>query len=85
MNTTMMNTTEIKKSFHNLIDSIDNENILLLFYDIMKSKSSSMEGQIWNRLTREQKEELMLSLKESENSENLMSNEEMRNNHKKWL
>ena len=77
-----MNTVEIKKSFHNLIDSIDNENILLLFYDLMKSKSSPKEGQIWNRLTQEQKDELMLSLKESENSENLISHEEMKDKHK---
>ena len=77
-----MNTVEIKKSFHHLIDSIDNENILLLFYDLMKSKSYPKEGQIWNRLTQEQKDELMLSLKESENSENLISHEEMKNKHK---
>ena len=80
-----MNTLEIKKSFHNLIDSIDNESILLLFYDLMKSKSSPKEGQIWNRLTQEQKEELMLSLKESENSENLISHEDMKKKHQKWL
>jgi len=80
-----MSTLDIRRSFHNLIDSIDNENILLFFYDIMKKKSSSEEGQIWNRLSREQKEELILSIKESEDSENLISHEEMKNKHKKWL
>ena len=80
-----MNTLEIKKSFHTLIDSIDNENILVLFYDILKSKSFPKEGQIWNRLTLEQREALMLSLKESENTENLLSHEDMKNKHKKWL
>jgi len=80
-----MSTLEIKKSFHNLIDTIDNENILLFFYDMMKRKSSSKDGQIWNKLTTEQKEELLLSLKESENPDNLISHEEMKNKHKKWL
>jgi len=80
-----MSTLEIKKSFHHLIDSIDNENILLFFYDMMKRKSSTKEGQIWSTLSREQQEELMLSVKESEDSMNLISHEEMKNKHKKWL
>lgn len=80
-----MSTLEIKKSFHNLIDTIDNENILLFFYDMMKRKSSSKDGQIWNKLSVEQKEELLLSVKESENSDNLISHEEMKNKHNKWL
>lgn len=80
-----MSTIEIKKSFHNLIDSIDNENILLFFYDIMKRKSSSKDGQIWNKLTPAQKDELLLSLAESESPEYLITNDEMKNKHKKWL
>jgi hypothetical protein len=80
-----MTTIEIRKNFHSLIDSIDNENILLFFYDMMKRKSSSKEGQIWNKLSRDQKEELMLSNKESEDPMNLISHEEMKNKHKKWL
>jgi hypothetical protein len=80
-----MTTIEIRKNFHSLIDSIDNENILLFFYDMMKRKSTSKEGQIWNKLSRDQKEELMLSNKESEDPKNLISHEEMKNKHKKWL
>jgi hypothetical protein len=80
-----MTTIEIRKNFHSLIDSIDNENILLFFYDMMKRKSSSKEGQIWNKLSRDQKEELMLSNKESEDPMNLISHGEMKNKHKKWL
>jgi hypothetical protein len=80
-----MSTLELRKSFHNLIDTIDNENILLFFYDMMKRKSSSKDGQIWNKLSVEQKEELLLSIKESENTDNLISHEEMKNKHKKWL
>jgi hypothetical protein len=30
-----MNTIELKKNFHILIDSIDNENLLINFYDII--------------------------------------------------
>ena len=80
-----MTTIEIRKNFHSLIDSIDNENILLFFYDLMKRKSTSKEGQIWNRLSNDQKLELLLSAQESENPDNLISHEDLKNKHKKWL
>jgi len=80
-----MTTIEIRKNFHSLIDSIDNENILLFFYDLMKRKSTSKEGQIWNRLSNDQKQELLLSAQESENPDNLISHEDLKNKHKKWL
>lgn len=80
-----MTTLEIRKNFHSLIDSIDNENILLFFYDLMKRKSATTEGQIWNRLSNDQKQELLLSAQESENPDNLISHEDLKNKHKKWL
>ena len=80
-----MTTIEIRKNFHSLIDSIDNENILLFFYDLMKRKSTSKEGQIWNQLSNDQKQELLLSAQESENPDNLISHEDLKNKHKKWL
>ena len=80
-----MNTTEIKKSFHLLIDSIDNESLLIKFYDIIKKRSSVKEGQLWEKLTNKDKEELLLALEESEDPENLISHEEMKKKHQKWL
>lgn len=80
-----MTTIEIKKDFHSLIDSIDNENILLFFYDLMKRRSTSKEGQILNRLSNDQKQELLLSVRESENPDNLISHEDLKIKHKKWL
>lgn len=80
-----MNTTELKKSFHLLIDSIDNENLLINFYDILKKKSSAVEGKLWSNLTIEDQNELLLALEESDNPENLISQEEMKKKHQKWL
>jgi len=80
-----MTTIEIRKNFHSLIDSIDNENILLFFYDLMKRKSNSKEGQIWNQLSNDSKKELLLSVHESENPDNLISHEDLKNKHNKWL
>mgnify|MGYP001616547187 CR=1 FL=1 len=80
-----MNTIELKKNFHLLIDSIDNENLLISFYDLIKKRSSTKEGQLWSRLTNQEQEELLLALEESTNPENLISHEEMGKKHRKWL
>ncbi len=80
-----MNTIELKKNFHHLIDSIDNENLLINFFDLIKRRYSTKEGQLWNRLTKQEQQELLLAVEESENSENLISHEEMNEKHKKWL
>lgn len=80
-----MNTIEIKQSFHHLIDSIDNENLLINFYDLIKKRTTSKEGQLWNNLTELEQQELILSLHESKKPENLVDHEEMKMKHKKWL
>ena len=80
-----MDTIEIKKHFHLLIDSIDNENLLIRFYDLIKQRSSTKEGQLWNRLTKAEQDELLLALEESDNPDNLISHDEMVTKHKKWL
>jgi len=80
-----MNTIALKKNFHLLIDSIENENLLISFYELMKKRSSTKEGQLWNKLTQKEQDELLLSLEESENSDNLISHDEMVKKHNKWL
>ncbi len=80
-----MDTIELKQSFHHLIDSIDNENLLINFYNLIKKRSSAKEGQLWNKLTDQEQKELLLSLEESKNPENLIDHEEMKMKHKKWL
>ena len=77
-----MNTIELKQSFHHLIDSIDNENLLINFYDLIKKRSSAKEGQLWNKLTDQEQKELLLSLEESKNPENLIDHEELKIKHK---
>jgi uncharacterized protein YaaW (UPF0174 family) len=80
-----MNTIELKRSFHSLIDSIDNDCLLMNFYDLMKTRTLTKEGQLWNRLTEDEQDELLMTLEESENPESLISHEEMKKKHKKWL
>ena len=76
---------ELKQNFHHLIDSIDNENLLMNFYNFIKKRTTAKEGQLWNNLTEQEQQELILSLEESKNPENLIDHEEMKLKHKKWL
>ncbi len=46
-----MNTLELKKDFHNLIDSIDNETLLSDFYILIKERLSGKDGKLWKGLT----------------------------------
>ncbi len=76
---------EIKNSFHKLIDRIDNNNILSKFYSILEQASTVKDGQLWNRLTEEEKQELLRIDNETDNNENLISHSAIQAKHKKWL
>lgn len=80
-----MTTIELKNNFHHLIDSIDNEQLLLKFYDLMKSRTVTKEGKLWSRLTKDEQDELLIAFDESQKEEHLLSHDEMMKKHKKWL
>ena len=80
-----MNTIELKNDFHNLIDKIENENLLIKFYELIQKKVSSKDGQLWSRLTVEEQEELLQAERESEDDRNLIDWNIIKEKHKKWL
>ncbi len=80
-----MDSIELKNNFHNLIDSIKNDALLMRFYDIMTRAKNRKEGALLGRLTKEEYKELMLAYKESEDEENLLSHKDMMEKHKRWL
>ena len=80
-----MTTIEIKNNFHHLIDSIDNDSLLLKFYDLMSRKRESIDGSLWSRLTVDEQEELLAVEREIEDPKNLISHEVMKKKHSKWL
>ena len=80
-----MNTIELKKSFHLLIDSIDNENLLLSFYDLLKQRTKAKDGRLWDKLDDKEQNELLDAVEESKSEENLISSDELKKKHKKWL
>ena len=80
-----MNAIEIKTNFHNLIDQISDEQLLIKLYQIMEQASTIKDGQLWNRLTEEEQIELLKIEREVQSGQGLISNEQMKAKHKKWL
>jgi len=75
----------LKTDFHHLIDKIENEELLFSFYQLLFQRSKSQNGQLWEGLTDEEKGELLLADEESKDSNNWLSNEEVRQKHQQWL
>ncbi len=74
----------VKESFHQIIDKMD-ETELKGLYQLFQRLSNRVPGGLWNNLTKAQKEELLLAYNESHNSENLVSHEEAKRLHQRWL
>ncbi|MDA3910019.1 MAG: hypothetical protein PF448_01515 [Bacteroidales bacterium] len=80
-----MNTIELKRNFHNLIDSIENESLLMNFYELMKNKTSTKDGKLWGRLSVKEQETLLRTVEEIEKPNHVISHSEMKKKHEKWL
>lgn len=80
-----MNTVEIKNNFHKLIDRIDDDIVLSRFYEILEKASSVKEGSLWDRLTIEEKQELLQIDLETDTDDNLIPLQSIKDKHKKWL
>ena len=81
----VMNTVEIKNNFHKLIDRIDNDTVLSRFYEILEKASSVKDGSLWDRLTSEEKQELLQIDSETDSDDNLIPLQTIKDKHKKWL
>ena len=80
-----MKQSEIKTNFHRLIDETDNECLLMKFYDLLIKSKVQKEGDLWNRLSEEQKDEVLIAESESHYQTNLIDNETQKAKHQKWL
>ena len=80
-----MSTIEIRDNFHKLIDNISNDRILSKFYSILERVSKTKDGQLWDRLTEEERRDLLLIDNESDNGNNLISHTKIQEKHRKWL
>jgi len=81
-----MSTLELKNEFHSLIDKIEDAAILEQFFYIMEDAvNHPTSTTLWDGLSDGQREELLLSIEESKDPENLIPHEEMKKKHSKWL
>ena len=81
-----MGTHELRQDFHQLIDSIEDKIILQRFYKLFKAEvSSENKGELWKKLSVLEQNDLLISYAESENPDNLISHNEMKKKHQKWL
>ena len=80
-----MSKSDIRTEFHQLIDKIENEELLMKFYGLLIKSSVQQEGELWNKLSDEQKESLLLAESESNYSKNLIDFKTQKEKHGKWL
>jgi hypothetical protein len=76
---------KIKDDFHHLIDTIEDEDLLKTYYQFIQTMNNHSDGVLWNRLSDAQKEELLISYEESFDEKNLLSHEQVKLQHEKWL
>jgi hypothetical protein len=80
-----MERSDIKNKFHSLIDRTDNDALLMKFYDLMIKSTTRKEGELYDQLTSEQKDVLILADEDANDPANLISHNEQKKKHKKWL
>ena len=74
-----------KEAFHKLIDKIGNEKVLKGYFELIQRLNSNQTGKLWDSLSPAEQDELLLSYQESFDSKNLISHEDVKGQHEKWL
>ena len=80
-----MKQSDIKSNFHQIIDEIDNERLLMKFYDLLIKSRVQKEGELWDQLSEEQKNEVLIAESESHYQKNLIDHQTQKAKHQKWL
>ena len=80
-----MKQSDVRTNLHQLIDEIDNDRLLIKFYDLLLKSKVQKEGDLWNQLSDEQRNEVLIAESESHYKKNLLDHETQKDKHKKWL
>lgn len=75
----------IKKEFHELIDKVENTIILEQFFNALNFSQNNSKAELWDSLTDSERNDIILAFNESEDENNLISFEEIKNKYNKWL
>jgi hypothetical protein len=76
---------KIKDDFHHLIDSIEDEQLLNSYYQLIQKINNDQNGHLWNDLSEDEKKDLLAAYEESFDSNNLLTHENVKLQHEKWL
>lgn len=79
-----MSSLELKTKFHALIDEIENEKQLQMYYEILSDENSDY-GKLWMQLSEFQQKELITISNETTNKDLWVTNDEVFKAYKKWL
>ncbi len=79
-----MDIVQLKTGIHSFIDKIDNVELLKEYYIEMGKILQSGKSSIWDSLSAEQKEEVLLSYEESE-EESLIDENVVMEKFRKWI
>ena len=56
-----MGTIDLKSNIHKIVDGIQSEQLLQTLYDFLKVRETNKPGRLWDTLTEEQKQEVLLA------------------------
>lgn len=79
-----MDKVQLKSGIHSFIDQIESLELLNDYYDELKRIIDSRKSNIWDSLSEEQKNEILLSYEESEYEENLIDENVVMEKYNKW-
>ena len=74
-----------RDAFHDLIENIKDEEVLKGYSSLIKRLNTHQTGKLWDSLSADEKDELLLSYEESFDSENLISHGEVKKQQREWL
>ena len=72
-----MGTIDLRSNIHKIVDRIQSEQLLQTLYDFLKVRETNKPGRLWDSLTEEQKQEVLLAYDESEDENNLIDREKI--------
>ncbi len=79
-----MSTAEMKLTIFELLVTTKDSKVLNSIYKQLKSQTVKEETDFWDKFSTEQKEEIMVSIEESERGETMPHSQVMKK-YKKWL
>ena len=75
----------IKDQFHDLIDRVQDEAVLVRYLGAISSEVKGESLDFWNDLTLEQQKDILEAYEESKDEKNLIPHEVVKQRYAKWL